>query len=690
MSLQDLIIKEEYRSDRCSLIEDFYLPCLENATLYSRAVGFFSSSSLIAVSQGLTALIRSGGKMRLVASPCLSAEDVEAIATGLKQREDVIAGVIVQELEQFEEVAGDRLACLAWLLSQGVLEIKLAMPKDLSHSGIYHEKLGIFADNFNIIAFTGSANESLAAFSDNFECIDTFCSWKANEQRRALRKAENFQRLWENNTPKVEVISFPEAAARSLLKRCPNQPPTKEPDLLSKQWRLAEPGGSYQVDPDNAQPEKILKVELRQLQIDALSAWKKANHQGILAMATGAGKTITALACAASLNDLDIVFISVPTKELVQQWVQELAKHTTFPTPIQATGRADNWLESLYRKLRLIQASEVPDRRLPVICVGIYSELSKLRVADLFADAGGLSEKSLLVADEVHAAGAKEFRRILRDDFTYRLGLSATPIRPHDEEGTEFLLEYFGGVVYEFTLEAAIAAGILCEYEYYVYVTSLSETEHEIFQQLTKRIGYLLHSKDEEATDKAQRLKIQRARIIKSAASKLTILDRIIDDHPPRQGMIYCADIDQATEVSARLARRGVRVARYSSQDIDRTTILSQFARGYLDVLIAVKCLDEGVNIPAADWGMILASDTSQRQFIQRRGRILRTAPKKAIAKLIDILVVPPLGDEQVKLITSEVQRVTHFAQSASNRASVITKLVEELSHYGITSSDLI
>ena len=192
------------------------------------------------------------------------------------------------------------------------------------------------------------------------------------------------------------MISFPEAAARSLLKRCPNQPPIKEPDLLSKQWRLAEPGGSYQVDPDDAQPEKILKVELRQLQIDALNVWKKANHRGILAMATGAGKTITALACAASINDLDIVFISVPTKELVQQWVQELEKQTTFPPPIKAIGRANVWLESLCRKLRLIHASEVPDRRLPAICVGIYSELSKLRVANLIADAGGLPNKSLL------------------------------------------------------------------------------------------------------------------------------------------------------------------------------------------------------------------------------------------------------------------------------------------------------
>ena len=693
MNLRELTIKEDYRSDRCSLVQDFYVPCLENATLYSRAVGFFSSSSLIAVSRGLSALILTGGKMRLVASPCLSAEDTEAIATGLKQREEVINWSILRELDQFEKVAEDRFACLAWLLSQGVLDIKLAVAR-IYQQGLYHEKFGIFTDAANNqVAFIGSANESLSGFVSNFEQIEVFCSWKEGENKRVQRKNQYFQRLWANNTPKVEVINFPEAAARSLLKRCPDQPPRQD-EILTRQprqqWRLREPEENYQVDPDHAQPQKILKVELRPLQVDALNAWKKANHHGILAMATGTGKTITALACAASLNDLDIAFISVPTKELVQQWVQELEKQTTFPPPIQAIGRANDWLESLYRKLRLIHASEVPDRRLPVMCIGIYSELSKLRVAELIADAGSLPSKSLLIADEVHTAGATKFRHILRDDFTYRLGLSATPIRPHDQEGTEFLLEYFGGVVYEFTLEEAIAAGILCEYEYYVYVTCLTDNEHERFQQITNKIGYLLHSNDHEATDKAQRLAIQRAKIIKSAASKLTILDHIISDHPPRQGMIYCADIDQATEVSRRLARRGVRVARYSSQDRIRTAILSEFERSHLDVLVAVKCLDEGVNIPAADWGIILASDASQRQFIQRRGRILRTAPNKAIAKLIDILVVPPLGDEQVKLITSEVQRVTHFAQCASNRASIITKLVEELAYYGLTYSDLI
>jgi hypothetical protein len=174
LSLRDLGIQDEYRSDRCNLIQDFYIPCLENATVYKRAVGFFSSTSMAAAAKGLTALIRSGGKMQLVASPCLSQDDAEAIAKGLRQREEVIANTIVRELErEFEQIFRDRLACLAWLLGQGVLEIKLAVANNISQQGIYHEKLGIFADNSDsIVAFTGSANESSSALIDNFECID--------------------------------------------------------------------------------------------------------------------------------------------------------------------------------------------------------------------------------------------------------------------------------------------------------------------------------------------------------------------------------------------------------------------------------------------------------------------------------------------------------------------------------------
>jgi superfamily II DNA or RNA helicase len=655
--------------------------------------------------KGLTALIRSGGKMQLVASPYLSEQDAEAIARGIKQRDEVICRVAQREFErEFEQVIKDRLACLAWLLSQGILEIKLAIHKNLHQYGIYHEKLGIFTDkDNNIVAFTGSANESSTALIDNFECVDVFCGWKLNERERALRKIENFQRLWENDTPKMEVMEFPEVAARSLLKLCPNQAPEHELQIekVKKYWVLAEQGGSYRINRDEANQneseaaslptfENFLKIELRPRQEDALNAWEAANRQGILAMATGAGKTITGLACAAKIENLNILIIGAPTNEIVQQWVDELENRTTFRPPLIATGRAESWMEPLFRKLRLLNRGQLAHERLPIIVVGSYSELSKSRVANLIVDAEGLPEHSLLIADEVHATGAAVYRHILREDFQYRLGLSATPIRPYDEEGTEFILKYFGGLVYEFSLEQAIAAGILCEYDYHVYVTSLTAREHSRFTNLTTKIGRLLNSDEEEAKMQAKRLAIQRARIIKSAASKFSALKRILTDHPPHRGMIYCADIAQATEVSRLLAQRGFRVARYSSDDVDRKRLLSEFARGYLDALVAVKCLDEGVDIPAADLAVILASDASERQFIQRRGRVLRAAPKKAIANVIDVVVVPPLGDSPVELIESEIRRVIQFAHAARNRMSLITKLVGELAPYGITHSDLL
>jgi len=228
--LSDLSLQSEYRSDRCDLVQDFYIPCLENSKLYSRAVGFFSSTSMASVARGILALIKSGGRMRLIASPCLSAEDAEAIALGLKQKEEIITQSLIKEIEQeFEQIVQERLACLAWLLSHNLLEIKLAIRKDIRNRGIYHEKLGIFEDDAeNIVAFTGSANESASALLDNFECVDVFCSWDEGVRERTLSKAENFRRLWENETPMLEILDFPEAAKRSLLRLRPDRFPINE------------------------------------------------------------------------------------------------------------------------------------------------------------------------------------------------------------------------------------------------------------------------------------------------------------------------------------------------------------------------------------------------------------------------------------------------------------------------------
>jgi len=690
LNLQSVHIQDHYRSDRNNLIQDFYIPCLSHAVSYSRAVGYFSSSSIIAVAQGLAALVEAGGKMRLVASPCLSTEDIKAIEQGLKEREEVISQAIIKE---FETVAKDRLACLSWLLSQRVLDIKLAVANNFEDPGLYHEKFGIITDtNSSDVAFVGSINETGSGLTKNFENIEVFCSWRGVEINRVERIADNFEKLWSNDTEKAEIIGFPEAAARKLLEYRPYVKPSvaKKPKQWQKPELVAENKESYKLDEDKKRSHN-LDIILRSYQEEALAEFKSANYQGILAMATGAGKTITALACASSIKDLDLIIVVVPIKDLVQQWMDELDKLTDFYFPIAAVGKSETWRNTLYRKLRLIHGNVQTVKRLPTVLVGTYSGLSRSTVAELIKDAGGLPEKSLIIADEVHTAGSQKYRRILREDFTYRLGLSATPIRPHDEEGTEFVLDYFGDIVYELDLERAIKFNILCEYEYYVYVVTLTGEENEEYQRLTKKIVKLFKSGNDRVSGSINRLAIERSRIIKSASEKIAILDRIIQDHPLNMGMVYCADINQADTVCHRLSQQGIVVSRFTSrEDKQRSQILNDFSQGRLDALVAVKCLDEGVNIPAAREAIILASDTSERQFIQRRGRILRKALDKEKATLIDILVVPPIGDEQVKLITSEVKRIKHFAKTASNKATVITKLGDELSHYGITYSDLI
>ena len=682
MNLQNIHIQDHYRSDRHYLVRDFYIPCLSQANVYSRAVGYFSSSSIVLISQGLAALIQAGGKMRLVASPHLSPEDIKAIDRGLKQREEIVSKAIIKE---FETVSQDRLACLSWLLSQGVLDIKLAVANNFDDPGLYHEKFGVLLDNNNNrVAFTGSINETKSGLVSNFESIEVFCSWRGVEINRVERIADNFEKLWSNDTERAEVISFPEAAARKLLEYRPYTKPIINPKLV------AENKNRYDAE-EKEQSLHGLNITLRPYQEEALVEFQSANYQGILAMATGAGKTITALACASSIENLDLIIVVVPIKDLVRQWMDELDKLTDFYFPIAAVGKSETWRNILFRKLRLIHGNVQAVKRLPTVLVGTYSGLSKSTVAELIEDAGGLPIKSLIVADEVHTAGSPQYRRILRDDFSYRLGLSATPIRPHDEEGTEFVLDYFGDIVYELNIEQAIKLDILCEYEYYVYVVTLTNTENEEYQQLTKKIVKSFRSGKNRDSETIKSLTRKRSRIIKSASDKIAILDRIIQDCPLKMGMVYCADIQQADIVCHRLSQQGMRVARFTSkEDKQRSQILNDFSQSRLDALVAVKCLDEGVNIPAAKEAIILASDTSQRQFIQRRGRILRKAKGKERAILIDILVVPPIGDEQVKLITSEVKRIKHFAKTASNKASVITKLGDELSHYGITYSDLI
>ena len=199
MSLKDHLIKSEYRSLIDDMVRDFYIPCLENAVSYRRAVGFFSSSSLVEVSQGIAKMAQNGGKIRIVASPYLSDEDIEAIKTGYENRKEVIEQALLRQLhEPVNYYASERMNMLANLVADGILDIRIAYTMDRSGMGMYHEKMGIIEDDEgNVIAFSGSNNESATAMSINYETMDVFRNWgDSSEKERVQLKCNAFHSIW--------------------------------------------------------------------------------------------------------------------------------------------------------------------------------------------------------------------------------------------------------------------------------------------------------------------------------------------------------------------------------------------------------------------------------------------------------------------------------------------------------------
>lgn len=757
MSLKDLKLRHQYRSDRHNLLRDFYIPCLQQAVTYDRAVGFFSSTSLALAAQGLSAFVQSGGKMRLIASPQLSVEDVEAIAQGLKQREDVIVEVVNRELEQeFDQIAQNRLACLAWLLSQGILEIKLAVYRDLHNQGVYHEKLGIFKDTTgHVVAFSGSANESESAYQRNFECLDVFHSWRSGDEERIAEKLENFEQLWQNQTPDLEVIEFPEAAKRGILRRCPPQAPTEgereleEAEATSHKSegrgekykemrgerkkrgtqsfspnRSQEPAGKYQqsgaeqqkredilnsdswlltpdswLHPSPSVPTLPNGLTLRPYQQQAIDNWFANQGRGTLKMATGSGKTITALAIAAALYQkiqLQGLLIVCPYRHLVTQWAREAQKFGL--DPILAFENVRLWQGQLSTQLYNVRAGHQPFLTVITTNATLISQSfqSQLLYFPL---------KTLMIGDEAHNLGSPQLEKRLPRNIGLRLALSATPERYFDDEGTRSLLNYFGPVLQpEFTLADAIQTGALVRYYYHPILIELTETETKRYAELTTKIARVLSLEDDETDATVAALSMQRAKLIGNAANKLVALRSLMSSRlQTSHTLFYCGDGSMEDELTVDSNRQlnavvkllgselGYRVTTYTAETSldEREDLRQQFESGALQGLVAIRCLDEGVDIPATQTAVMLASSSNPRQFIQRRGRVLRPHPNKQRATLFDMMVLPPdLGrktfEVERNLLRKELKRFLEFADLADNAAEARVKLLALQSQYGL------
>ena len=700
MSLQDVEIKSEYRSKLDNIVHDFYEPVLKQSVLYKRAVGFFSSSALVALSVGICGLVNNGGSIQVVASPRLSDEDIEAINDGIKRRDDVVKEALLRELAEptgrFEEA---RLNLLSNLIAAKRLEIRIALLEENNRIGMFHEKLGLMCDREgNTVAFSGSMNETTTAFTVNYESIDVFASW-THDAERVYKKQSAFDAIWGNYEPGIEVKRFVDVDAEILKKYRINNIIDTTLDGES----LMPSDHTYDTDKgqrENQGPRVPEKVILRQYQLDAIEEWKRCGYVGIFDMATGSGKTYTALAGTVRLfldrhNRLAVIIIC-PYQHLVEQWRKDIVAFGMKPIVCYSESAQKNWRERLKNAVASFN-------------LGIQNHFCVISTNATFATEfvqgliAKLKEDTVLIVDEAHNLGAENLQSALLVNIPYRLALSATIDRHGDPEGTQKLYEYFGGKCIEYTLKDAIDSGMLTPYYYYPIVVSLSEQELNDYLELTAIISRNSHQNSKgktELSEYAKRMLIRRARLVAGASEKIGALRTLMYDFKDdNQILVYCGattmrDIDyqegkppieearQIDVVADMLGNElGMRITKFTSEESsdEREQIKADFAEGkHLQALVAIRCLDEGVNIPSIRTAFILASSTNPKEYIQRRGRVLRKFPGKSHAVIYDFITLPvkldqvdsydPAVIESARgLAVREIARVKDFAAISEN-----------------------
>lgn len=669
------------------LTTQFFERLLSRASRYDRGVGYFSSGWLKINARGMVAFANNGGRARWIASPILDADDWHALVTGEVARfNTALHRLLERNIADLEHaLQKDILSALAWMVADEVISFRLALPQHKLESGDFHDKFGIFTDAYgNRVSFNGSYNDSIQGLR-NYESIKIFCSWTSPILAELVQAdAGRFERLWNNSDPNVRVLELPEAARERIVRLRKGERPYAEPEWI-RERRLAENRAVYHV----GKPFLPTGLALRDYQREAIDAWFNAGCRGLLEMATGSGKTITALAASVRLREVEqrlAVIVAVPYQHLVDQWAEEAKIFGYYP--LRAYGAHQKWFEQVKTRLEEYR-------------VGYRSSLMVITthrtfIGDIFQEClRDLKGPALLIADEVHHLGAERGRRSYPLQIPYRLALSATPERWFDEEGNHALAEYFGETVFTFPLEKAIGS-CLTPYRYYPHLVPLTEEELDDYHKLSVKIGQLMYSEDDSRHEALERLLVKRARLLNNASNKLAALRDLVQE-PDRLShtLFYCTS-EQIEDLIRLLGlEKGLRLHRFTAQEDPklRRCLLEWFTVGELQALVAMKCLDEGVDVPETRTAYLLASSGNPREFVQRRGRILRRAPGKEVAEIHDLIAVPPLGKiskssptfaSERKIMHRELLRFKEFAELALNKYEALNTVWDLMKAYNL------
>ena len=653
-------------------------------------MGYFASSAFAEIAPGLATFLRNThAPLRMIVSPFVTADDFDALTDDDVRLADLAQRILIDDIPDEDALVRHTLECFAWLLTQERLLLRIAVMRD----ALFHPKVWLFADPVNRAALHGSTNLTKTGLSRNREQLTLSRDWKGDEAVFHIeRLRREFDDLWPGGDEDCRVLPLPDAVKKHVIAKYKADGMPDE-NALRGLWTKAHGIDVAESPRDTSRPAALtipphLVYEAGDFahQGLAVKAWEAANRRGILEMATGAGKTITSMICAARLQDEIgrlFVVVSAPYVPLIQQWCQETRAFGVRATDLTAAGgprKRDRAIKQAARRLRMGHArTEVLVVSNDTLCTEPF--LSSLAVVE---------EDTLLIADECHNLGAPSFTARPPERFGYRLGLSATPVRQYDEPGTEALLDFFGPVSFSFNLKDAIGK-CLTVYDYHVHFVELTFDEMSEWRELTDKIATRVWRLEAGVRDPyMDTLLRQRRLVLETASGKIDVLDRLLDADATRQlrhTLIYATDKDpqQLRDVNRLLEGRGMlfhQLTQEETKDRRQTQrILTAFQTGETQVLTAKRVLDEGVNIPQIEHAYILASTTVRRQWIQRRGRLLRKCASigKTHAVIHDFVVLPPgtssstiqsVDADERRIVRSELERVWEFAHLSRNGPS--------------------
>ena len=693
MGLKDLELKPAYETlNGSDPVRDFYIPALSESISYDRSVGFFNSASLALAARGVAGLLSNGGRMRLIVSPHLAAEDIKEIRQS-SESDGIVESRLCDLLGDIDgladEIERDHVRALGWMLSQGYLEMKVAYITDdngaVIDGQLFHQKVGLMKDaEGDAISFSGSINETASGWLFNSEEFKVFKSWDEGQSDFYEADAHKFAMLWTGSHPHVRTF--------------------KPTGCLCD--KLVAAGSTFELENSALRRYqdacKTKTISLFPYQRDAYRKWRSCGGKMLFEMATGTGKTRTALACVEYLLMREkrlVCVVATPQNTLSRQWkssADELG--IKFDAEIFADsseGTSSKWLAKIREAISAIAIG----RKRSLIVYTTHKSAANPRLIAAIREAS-ISCATCLVGDGVHGMGSHLYRAALDDSYAYRIGLSATPTRWFDEQGTKIISDFFGRESFEFTIKEAqetnnpiTGAPFLCPYRYHLIQVEMTDEEAVEYCELTKRIGQLLMFDAVEGEELIERLALRRANIKKDAAGKSACFDRLLGEVEQRDLLVFTSpnrinEVEQILLKHRVMAKRiterqGTRPEKRFAGISEREYLINAFRRGDLQALVAIKCLDEGIDIPQARTAILLSSSTNPREYIQRVGRVIRRSPGKDCADVYDFVVVPDMErmrvfgdmDAEKRLFEKELVRIEEMRANAVNRVDLLFEI---------------